>query len=79
MKIYIVTDTEAGWDCVCGVYNNFREAYEAYGGTLPGGYKDLDCEEIEPYMVHEKELKITEVKNDNPYNIDYKRQTKLDL
>jgi len=27
----------------------------------------------------EKARKLVEDKNDNPYNIDYKRQTKLDL
>lgn len=27
--VYVVTSTEMGWDCVCGVYENVDDAYRS--------------------------------------------------
>lgn len=60
--IYIVTDTEAGWDCIVGVFDDYDLAhtackphpdsvkfYEENGYLNPQGL-------IETYHIHEKKL-----------------------
>lgn len=57
MTIYIITNLESGWDCVCGAYTNLSEAQRHCAEI-----KDLTIEEwlkqdsTCPYVIHETEL-----------------------
>jgi|GEM_PF-6720806 len=35
--VVVVTDAEAGWDCILGVYETLKLAVEAYGLTYEEG------------------------------------------
>lgn len=34
MKVYVVTNVEMGWDCVCGVYSSLRSLQEFFAERM---------------------------------------------
>lgn len=55
MKIYIITDTEAGWDCVRGVYNTKQAAIKMCAEMEEVNPDEWDEGESR-YIIHEKRL-----------------------
>lgn len=53
--VYVVTDTEAGWDCVVGVYSKLEFAVAECGGEyIPD--KAYYSYEFDTRIIHEQEV-----------------------
>lgn len=53
--VYVVTDTEAGWNCVRGVYATLQSAVEANDGIYVKG-KECYSYELGSKVIHEQSL-----------------------
>lgn len=64
-KVYIVTDVELGWNCICGVFGSFRSLVlyffqdnleEEVDEMLSVGYNMADLEKYidDCYVIHEE-------------------------
>lgn len=56
MEVYIITDTEAGWDCVSGVYKT-KQAAIRMCAELDEVSPDEWNEDESRYIIHERILK----------------------
>ncbi len=61
MYVYVVTSVEMGWDCVCGVYTDYKSAVLScfFDEDLERPYEEL-MDEVEDgetsYIIHQKQL-----------------------
>lgn len=54
-KVYVVTSTEDGWDCVRGVFRSIKGAIESRGFTYIEGNNEFeDYDSNNPYIIHEE-------------------------
>lgn len=62
MKVYVLTDTEAGWDCVRGVFTSKDKVADYFNPRLPEDKVPFSGDTIElwinenGYALHEEEL-----------------------
>lgn len=59
--VYVVTSTEMGWDCVCGVYKDYQKAVEScyWGDDLSFEEKEAEIDNGDtPYVIHHKKLEV---------------------
>jgi hypothetical protein len=57
--VYVITSTEMGWDCVCGVYKNYRKAVEScfWDDDRDFEEKEREVEDGDTsYIIHRKKL-----------------------
>lgn len=52
--VYVVTDTNLGWDCVVGVFDNEKAAYHCVNSL---GYTDEEVDAVIHEMTVESEFK----------------------
>jgi hypothetical protein len=57
--VYVVTHLEMGWDCVCGVYTDYRKAVESCYWDDERAFEEKE-REVENgdtcYVIHHKKL-----------------------
>ena len=66
MKVYVITNPENGWDCVCGVYSTpekvieflngqdleyFDEDSSEFGGRLIKDFTGMSIDEMDEFLV----------------------------
>jgi len=73
MEVYVITNPENGWDCVCGVYSTlekvieflneqeieyFDEDSDEFGGYLTKDFTDMSIYEIDAFLSDNNKLLI---------------------
>lgn len=53
--IYVITDTESGWDCVRDCYRSLEDAVNSLGGEYIANKSVYDYR-FDSYVIHMKEL-----------------------
>lgn len=57
--VYVVTHLEMGWDCVCGVYKDYRKAVESCYWDDDRSFEEkeseIDCGNT-AYVIHHKKM-----------------------
>ena len=57
IKVFVVTDTEGGWNCVRGVFPTAKAALESREITYQEGKDEFhDYDDNSPYVIHEETL-----------------------
>lgn len=67
MTVYVVTNPENGWDCVCGVFSS-EENLAEYFNERQLAYYDEDGDEIIKDFTGMSLMEIDEFLSDNDFN-----------